>query len=868
MKLAYLLPKGIRARLFLLIALVLLPLSLLLGWGYYQRFEVRRAQVLQTELEMAEKVAGAFASFSMATQRLSQSVGQAILFFPFADAATITNFLTNTAAKDPAIRHITWLSSQGLALASSNPANPGRDLSSRPEVAQILAGHPGAISDLAPQGISTNRATLLFAAGIRNDLDDLQGIVLTSIEPLALEELLMTGERRAGGVYGVFDRQGTLVFRSPEMLLDWEERRAWRDSDVLLQKALASGRPQSGAVHLAIPGGTWLSARFPIPEIGWVAGAGRPLQIALGPLHEQLRQDVTLAGLIASAAFLLAWFLSRTIAGPLRTLEADAGIMGEGRIIHQNDPAAPEEISSLRTTVEGLANGLLNRAEALRISEERYRLVNLATNDVVWDWDLGSGELLWSQALQTVFGYPPEVVAHEIGWWYEHLHPDDRERVVTGIHAVIDGGGDNWSADYRFRRQDDSYVMVLDRGHVHRDDQGRPLRMVGSMLDLSERLRQEEALRASEERFRVAQELSPDGFAIFRPVRNAPGRGLDFTWVYENAAMASMNGTEPQEVVGRSLLEVLPDHGESDFHRLYAQVAETGEPGLIEADYHGESIPGGKWFRVAAVPIGEDIAVLAQDITERKRAEEELRRLKDHLEIRVEQRTAELTAAHREMEAFAYTVSHDLRAPLRHVSSFTELLEKEIGPQLDEPGQRYVRIIAESSRRMGTLIDDLLMFSRLGRATINRTTVNLAILVEQVRTELAPETTGRSIDWQIGALPQVKGDATLLHSVMVNLLGNALKYSWGREPAQIEIGSRKEKGEWIVFVRDNGAGFDMRHADKLFGVFQRLHPASQFVGTGIGLASVKRIIERHGGRVWAHGEVDKGATISFTLPVD
>ena len=262
------------------------------------------------------------------------------------------------------------------------------------------------------------------------------------------------------------------------------------------------------------------------------------------------------------------------------------------------------------------------------------------------------------------------------------------------------------------------------------------------------------------------------------------------------------------------------------------------------------------------------------DIIKRKRAEdfskrvrEELRRLNDELEQRISKRTDELEVANKELEAFAYSVSHDLRAPLRHISGFIELLRKKVGDNLDQQGQHFIDTIIEATDKMGTLIDDLLSFSRMGRNVVSSKPVNLEKLVSDVIWELEPEAAGRNIEWRINDLPVVEGDSAMLRIVLVNLIANALKFTRPRQQPRIEIGSLPGKNsETVIFVRDNGVGFDMTYVDKLFGVFQRLHPAEEFEGTGIGLANVHRIIARHGGRNWAEGNVDQGATFYFALP--
>jgi len=383
-----------------------------------------------------------------------------------------------------------------------------------------------------------------------------------------------------------------------------------------------------------------------------------------------------------------------------------------------------------------------------------------------------------------------------------------------------------------------------------------------SLRDITGRKRAEAALREREEQLRLYTEHSPAPVAMF---------DLNMKYLVASRRWLEDFGLGGQSVIGRSHYEVFPEIPPRwlKIHRrcLAGAVEKCDEELFTRADGTADWI---RWevrpWRRADGAVG-GLIIFSENITSRKRAEAEIRKLNADLEQRVVERTAQLEAANRELEAFSYSVSHDLRAPVRHVMGFVELLQKDAGPGLSENSRRLLATIFQSAKRMGNLIDDLLAFSRVGRAALQKAEVDLDELVRDALGDFQAETAARKIVWSIRPLPAVRADRALLRLALVNLVSNAVKFTGARAEAKIEIGCAPAgDDETVVFIRDNGAGFDPRYAGKLFGVFQRLHSQAEFPGTGIGLANVQRIIHRHGGRTWAEGAVDGGATFYFSIP--
>jgi PAS domain S-box-containing protein len=401
----------------------------------------------------------------------------------------------------------------------------------------------------------------------------------------------------------------------------------------------------------------------------------------------------------------------------------------------------------------------------------------------------------------------------------------------------------------------------------------RPGRFRPELIGLWERLadqlaialakfRADDALRESEARFRSLFENMQEGFAYCRMVFER-GQPRDFIYLHVNDAFERLTGLK--DVVGRRVTEVLPGIRDTnpELFEIYGRVAANGQPEKFETYVQRLQM----WFSISVYcPAPEHFVAVFDVITERKQAEAEVRRLNAELEQRVHDRTAQLEAANRELEAFSYSVSHDLRAPLRAIDGFASILVEDHGDRLDPQGRHAADIIRHEATRMGQLIDDLLAFSRASRGQMRSAPIEMTALASAVFEECAAQVPGRKIRFQLGTLLPAAGDPSLVRQVWANLLANAIKYTKPSAEAEIELGSRAEGSQNVYWVKDNGVGFDPKYADKLFGIFQRLHSHEEFEGTGVGLALVQRIVSRHGGRVWAEGKLNEGAVFYFSLP--
>jgi PAS domain S-box-containing protein len=503
-----------------------------------------------------------------------------------------------------------------------------------------------------------------------------------------------------------------------------------------------------------------------------------------------------------------------------------------------------------------------NERATLRESEECYRMLI----DGLWDYAIfmldPKGCITgWNSGVARLHGYEAgELRGRHFSMFYT-AEDVQRGRPDAALKTAV--------ADGHF---DEEGIRVTKEGktfwaHVTvtalRDSTGKLRGFSQVTRDISDRKKNEIALRESEERFRLLVERVTD-YAIYM----LDPEGHIVTW---NEGAERIEGFKEEEIIGKPWATVflLEDVQKGVPDRLLREAEKEGH--AINEGWRARKDGSRFWSEGILTALRDEagelrgFAKVAHDITRQKEAEEEIRRLNTKLESRITERTEQLEAANHELEAFSYSVSHDLRAPLRHIAGYVEILKMDAGETLNESANQHLTKIEDSVRSMGQLIDALLEFSRMSRTELNYQRISLGALVEEARRELQSEIKGRNVEWQIGKLPEVYGDPIMLRQVIINLLANALKYTRTREVAKMEIGA-KSNSETVFFVRDNGVGFDPAYADKLFGVFQRLHKAEDFEGTGIGLANVRRIIHRHGGRTWAESAVNRGATFYFSIP--
>ena len=531
---------------------------------------------------------------------------------------------------------------------------------------------------------------------------------------------------------------------------------------------------------------------------------------------------------------------------------------GEYRYFEARGVPILEPDGTIREWV-GTVNDLHDRKQAeatLRKNEARLNsfveadLIGILFGDIYGNISYANNELL------NMIGYSRDDLETGRLSWLEITPPEYLPLDELGI-AEARSRGACTPYEKEYIRKDGSRVPVLVGYRLLEPTREQS---VAFILDLSEQKQAEAALRESEARFRYMADHAP----MLVWMSDASGH------TYFNRAWLAFTG-EPAQLGQGWTAQIYPDDAQR-YAQTYAAAFEARQP--YELEYRLRRADGDyRWLldigRPRLTPEGEFLGYIGSsvDIHDRKQAEAETQQLNELLERRVKERTAQLESANKELESFSYSVSHDLRAPLRHIAGFVDLLQKRLDPtSLDDTSQRYLTIITETTRQAGTLIDDLLAFSRMGRTEMRSMTVNMTLLVQEIRQELEPDLLDRTVDWQIASLPSIQGDPSMLRLVLRNLLENAVKYTRLRPLAEIAIGSFSQEQEVVFWVRDNGIGFNMQYAHKLFGIFQRLHSDPNYEGTGIGLANVRRIVHRHGGRAWAEGKLNEGSTFFFSLP--
>jgi PAS domain S-box-containing protein len=494
--------------------------------------------------------------------------------------------------------------------------------------------------------------------------------------------------------------------------------------------------------------------------------------------------------------------------------------------------------------------------EKVREGEQRFQTMANSIPQLAWI-ARPDGFIFWyNQRWYDYTGTKPEEME---GWGWQTVHdPQVLPRVMEEWTDAI-AAKKAFEMEFPLRGADGRFRRFLNRAMPLKNAEGHVVQWFGTNTDITAQKQIEDALRESEERFSKAFRSSPVGTIIVRVSDNR--------FVELNDTFVAMTGYAREELLGSTTTEhgiMQPEEALTYQALLHSDGKNTGLETTLKTK-SGEIrnlLSSVEEIMLHGEPHHLGCVV---DITERRRAEEALREVHRTLEQRVVERTSQLEAANKELEAFSYSVSHDLRAPLRAVNGFAGIVLEDFSSQLPEEGKKYLERIRKGGEQMGCLIDDLLALSHLSRQPMNRRKVDMVRLVRTVLEELNPQFGGREVEIKVGNLPSCHGDAALLKQVWMNLLSNAIKYSRGRKKTVVEIGCMSEKGENVYIVRDNGAGFDMTYAHKLFGVFQRLHRSDEFEGTGVGLAIVQRVVYRHGGRVWAEAEVDRGATFYFTV---
>lgn len=557
---------------------------------------------------------------------------------------------------------------------------------------------------------------------------------------------------------------------------------------------------------------------------------------------------------------LAVFFLEKIFMSPLDILCNNISRIGvNGDFTSRIEVEGKKELSSLAAEINGMLLALEWSHYEMLESEARLRRITDNMIDMIVQTDVKGIMEYVSPSNQSILGYKPgEMIGKNI---LDFMHHDDQKKMEEAILKAQETFTLN-KIEFRCKNKKGYYIWLESVGNLLYDNKGNISGAIFGSRDITERKMSEKALRESEEKHRQIMESVEEGYYEVN---------LKGNFTFFNNSLCRITGYNRKELKELNIKKLSPNYNEVS--KAFNKVSITGRPEksltlpLIKRD-------GRENFMEISITLitdnhGKHIGFrgLLRDVTERKLAENEIKKINEELERRVKERTAQLEAANKELEAFSYSVSHDLRAPLRSIDGFSSALMEDYGDCLDSQGQDYLQRVRTASQRMAQLIDDLLNLSRVSRSEICKEKMNLSNMAQEIMAEFQRDEPDRNVKFNYMTDLVVEGDVRLLRIMMENIIGNAWKFTSKNPYAIIEFGLHKKEGDEkpVFYIRDDGAGFDMAYANKLFGPFQRLHSTDEFSGTGIGLATVARIINRHGGKVWAEGEIEKGSTFYFSL---
>lgn len=522
-------------------------------------------------------------------------------------------------------------------------------------------------------------------------------------------------------------------------------------------------------------------------------------------------------------------------------------------LLNKKDALRKEAEDNLKRTNADLEKQIEKRTKEIINNEKRFRSMIENSSDIISLTDENNNLIYINSAIESISGYNHNELKSFDRFY--NLSAEDSQTANNNLDNVLKNPGVSIPVSLRIVHKNGKAIWLEGtmKNMLH-DDSIHAI--VSNYRDVTERKEAEIKAEESEKKIWNTLDKMMEGIQI-----------IDRNWkyIYVNEAVAQQGKYTRNELLGHTMIEKYPGIENSELYKAISDCLIKKTPAFLENEFEYNNGTKG-WFELSIQPVPEGVFILSIDITQRKAAQFEIKKMNEELEERVKERTLQLEVVNKELESFSYSISHDLRAPLRAVNGYAKMIEEDYEKVLDEEGKRLLNIVQSNAKKMGILIDDLLAFSRLGRKEIKKSEINVKELLEATLSELS-KSFEHSAKIYTEELNNILADYTLISQVFFNLISNAVKYSSKKENPVVTIGSEIKENDVIYKISDNGAGFDMKYGHKLFGVFQRLHSAEEFEGTGVGLAIVQRIINKHGGRIWAEGKVDEGAIFYFSLPL-